>query len=132
MPGKVREVLHGKLSRLGPEAFELVTAAAVLGQRFAFEHARRVADLYEREGLSALDEALGARLVEEVRDEANHPQTSDPTPLPTTSAAPWNLRRPLQSPWEGLIYAVSSVFDKIAFLPSISLLHSGWRAVALN
>jgi predicted ATPase len=63
MPLAVREVIHARLARLSPAATTLLTAGAVLGQRFDFESLCRVADLGESLGLAALDELLTARLV---------------------------------------------------------------------
>lgn len=71
LPSGVREVIHTRLARLTPDAFRLLVAGAVLGQRCTFERLRQVADLDETGGLSALDEILKARLwceVDQVSD----------------------------------------------------------------
>jgi len=65
LPPGVRGLVRERLSRLGPAASDLLAAGAVLGDGFEFGLARRVAGLEEREGLSALDEALGGRLLHE-------------------------------------------------------------------
>jgi len=66
LPSGVRELVRTRLSRLSPEASELLAASAVLGHGFTFEHLCQVADLPEREGLRALDEALRSGLLREV------------------------------------------------------------------
>ena len=67
LPPGVRGLIRERLSRLGPAASELVAAGAVLGDGFEFELVRRVAGVEESQGLSALDEALGGRLLREPR-----------------------------------------------------------------
>ena len=67
LPESVRAAIGAQLSRLGGAASRLLAAGAVLGHGFTFERLIRVADLGEEEGLSALDEALGGRLVVEAR-----------------------------------------------------------------
>ncbi len=63
LPQSVREVIRSRLSRLSPAASDLLAAGAVLGRRFGFESLLGVAGLEEAEGLSALDELLGRRLL---------------------------------------------------------------------
>ena len=63
LPQSVREVIRSRLSRLSPAASELLAAGAVLGGNFGFETVVGVADLEEAEGLRALDELLGRRLL---------------------------------------------------------------------
>lgn len=65
LPSRVREVVRVRIERLGPVARELLTAGAVLGEGFSFEHLHRVAQIGEGEALRALDEALGTHLLRE-------------------------------------------------------------------
>lgn len=69
-PG-VRDVIGGRLSRLGRDASLLLAAGAVLGHGFGFRQLCRVAGLDEDRGLSALDETLDARLMRETQDPEN-------------------------------------------------------------
>jgi predicted ATPase len=64
-PPSVREVICARLDRLTPNAFALLVAGAVLGQRITFEHLCAVADLAEHDELSALDEVLHSHLLQE-------------------------------------------------------------------
>jgi DNA-binding SARP family transcriptional activator len=64
-PPSVREVICAQLDRLTPNASALLVAGAVLGQEITFERLCQVADLAEREGLPALDEALHSHLLQE-------------------------------------------------------------------
>src|SRR5260221_492732 len=64
-PPIVREVIVARLDRLTPHAFALLVAGAILDQGITFEHLCRVADLEERDGLPALDEALHSHLLQE-------------------------------------------------------------------
>ncbi len=61
-PG-VREVIRARITRLSPSAFALLSAGAVLGQDLEFAVMCQVAGLPESDGLTALDELLGARLL---------------------------------------------------------------------
>ena len=72
LPESVREAILDRLSRLGGVARKFLAAGAVLDAGFTFRRALEVAGLDEGEGLDALDEALGSRLVEEVR-KGRHP-----------------------------------------------------------
>jgi DNA-binding SARP family transcriptional activator/predicted ATPase len=63
LPQGVREVVRGRLSRLSPDASELLAAGAVLGQRFGFGVLLAVAGLGETEGLRGLDELVERRLL---------------------------------------------------------------------
>jgi predicted ATPase len=65
LPSGVRDLIRTRLARLSPEARELLAAGAVLGHGFPFEQLCQVADLAEREGLRALDEALRSGLLRE-------------------------------------------------------------------
>jgi predicted ATPase len=62
-PPSVREVIVARLYRLPPNAFALLVAGAVLGQRITFALLCQVADLAERDGLPALDEVLHSGLL---------------------------------------------------------------------
>jgi DNA-binding SARP family transcriptional activator len=64
-PPSVREVICARLDRLTLNAFALLVAGSVLGQRITFEHLCQVADLAERDGLPALDEVLHSDLLHE-------------------------------------------------------------------
>jgi DNA-binding SARP family transcriptional activator len=76
-PPSVREVICARLDRLPPNAFALLAAGTVLGQGITFEHLCQVADLAERDGLTALDEVLHSGLLHEsVREgEGSRPMT---------------------------------------------------------
>lgn len=63
IPPGVRELIRHRLSRLTAGAFNLLAAAAVLGQDVDFRQLCRVADQNEVAGLSAMDELTGARLL---------------------------------------------------------------------
>jgi predicted ATPase len=65
LPPGVRDVIHGRLSRLAPATRELLSAGSVLGQGFTFEQVCRVAGLSEHEALGAVDEVLRANVVRE-------------------------------------------------------------------
>ena len=64
-PPSVREAICARLDRLAPNAFALLVAGTVLGQHSTFAHLCQVADLAERDGLSALDEVLHSGLLQE-------------------------------------------------------------------
>jgi predicted ATPase len=64
LPAGVRQLIRQRLSRLTPEATNLLAAAAVLGQTFHFRQLCRVADREAVSSLAALDELLSARLLE--------------------------------------------------------------------
>jgi len=64
-PRPVRDMVLARLGQLTPEATSLLMAGAVLGRRFPFERARRVAELPETAGLAALEEATRRRLLHE-------------------------------------------------------------------
>ncbi|HZU68353.1 MAG TPA: AAA family ATPase [Ktedonobacteraceae bacterium] len=62
-PPSVREVICARLYRLPPNAFALLVAGTILGQGITFARLCQVADLTERDGLSALDEVLHSGLL---------------------------------------------------------------------
>jgi DNA-binding SARP family transcriptional activator/tetratricopeptide (TPR) repeat protein len=68
LPQSVREVILSRVYRLFNAARDLLTAAAVMGRGFSFETLLGVARLEEAEGLAALDELIGRRLLLEVGD----------------------------------------------------------------
>ncbi|HZZ84913.1 MAG TPA: AAA family ATPase [Anaeromyxobacteraceae bacterium] len=57
--------VRARVARLGPRAEQLLSAAAVVGQRFDFEVLRPVARLSAHEAVAALDACTDARLVQE-------------------------------------------------------------------
>ncbi|MDX1687361.1 MAG: AAA family ATPase [Candidatus Promineifilaceae bacterium] len=65
IPPGVRELIRHRLARLTTGAFNLLAAAAVLGQEAPFRRLCRVAGQDEAAGLAAMDELTGARLLEE-------------------------------------------------------------------
>ncbi len=71
-PPSVRELISLQIDRLSPATFALLVAGAVLEQDATFERLCLVADLSEKEGLVALDEALRSRLIRESRSQNAH------------------------------------------------------------
>ena len=70
IPEGVREVIGRRLDRLSDRCNEVLTIAAVIGRQFRFEVIKRlVSDTTEGQLLDALDEALAARIVEELAEE---------------------------------------------------------------
>ena len=69
VPPGVRAVIRNRLARLPATAFDLVVAAALLGQRFAFGEICRVAGLPRREALGDLDRLLATDLLAESKRE---------------------------------------------------------------
>lgn len=65
LPSGLSGLLHGRVSRLGPEVDTTLTAAAVIGREFSFDILRGVADLPDGQVLAALDAALMGRLLDE-------------------------------------------------------------------
>ena len=63
VPPRVRDVIRARLARLSPAAATLLAASSVLDHGFTYEQICQVADVGEREGLPALDELLGSRLL---------------------------------------------------------------------
>ncbi|MDA0578754.1 MAG: AAA family ATPase, partial [Verrucomicrobia bacterium] len=71
IPEGVREVIGRRLDRLSDRCNETLTIAAVIGRRFALEGLRAVIlDTTETQLLDVLDEALAARVVEELPSSA--------------------------------------------------------------
>ncbi len=65
VPDELAEIVRGRVSRLGRDAETLLGAASAVGQRFAFELARSVAEMPPEPALEALDRCLDARVLEE-------------------------------------------------------------------
>lgn len=65
-PESVREVVSQRLSRLTAVTSELLELAATAGAEFGLDALRRASGLAERELLSALDEAVGSGMIEEL------------------------------------------------------------------
>lgn len=66
VPEGVRDVVGRRLNRLSDTTNHVLTAAAVVGRDFPLHLVATVAELAEDPALDALDEAMRARLVEEV------------------------------------------------------------------
>lgn len=62
-PAGVRELIHGRLSHLSPDAASLAAAAAVVGGDFSFDSLLKVSGIGEQDALSAIDELLNGRLL---------------------------------------------------------------------
>lgn len=65
LPSTIRAVLRSRLNRISPNAFALLSAAAVLEHGMSFDLLCAIARLNEDAGLSALDELLSRRLLVE-------------------------------------------------------------------
>jgi DNA-binding CsgD family transcriptional regulator len=65
-PESVREVVRGRLSRLGPWTSDLLELAATAGAEFELDVVRRAAGFGEPELLAALDEAVRSGMIEEL------------------------------------------------------------------
>ena len=75
IPEGVREVIGRRLDRLSERANELLTVAAVVGRDFRLEPLKELSDdTTESQLLDVLDEALDARIIEELSDEIGHYQ----------------------------------------------------------
>jgi DNA-binding winged helix-turn-helix (wHTH) protein/tetratricopeptide (TPR) repeat protein len=66
VPGAVRQVVSGRVARLSARAREILALAAVAGPEFELARLQNAAATEPDDVLDALDEALGARLVEEL------------------------------------------------------------------
>ena len=64
-PPSVRELVSLRLDQLSPSGIDFLAAGAVLEQEASFERLCLVADLSEKEGLTALDEVLHSGLAHE-------------------------------------------------------------------
>lgn len=65
VPSELRELLRGRVRRLGPTVETALTAAAVVGREFRFNVLRSITDLPDGDLFDALDAALAAQLLEE-------------------------------------------------------------------
>jgi hypothetical protein len=65
MPEGLRDVVGKRLSRLSPDANQVLSVASVIGREFSLEVLRRVQARPDDELESALEEAVGAAMVEE-------------------------------------------------------------------
>lgn len=63
VPSTVRAVIRSRLSRLSPNGFTLLAAAAILEHGLTFEHLCAIANIPEDLGLAALDELVSGRLL---------------------------------------------------------------------
>jgi len=70
IPEGVREVIGRRLDRLSERCNELLTIAAVIGRQFRFDILKMLAeDTTDGQLLDAMDEALSARIIEELEGE---------------------------------------------------------------
>ncbi|MCH7971285.1 MAG: protein kinase [Chloroflexi bacterium] len=75
IPEGVREVIGRRLDRLSERSNEMLTIAAIIGRQFRFDVLRQlVEDTTENQLLDALDEALSAKIIEELPDAVDHYQ----------------------------------------------------------
>ena len=75
IPEGVREVIGARLNRLSEDCNEMLRTASVIGREFGFELLRGLrSEFYYDRLLEALEEALAARLIEEL------PSRSGPSP----------------------------------------------------
>jgi DNA-binding CsgD family transcriptional regulator len=68
LPALLRQVIDGRLTRLGEEAQRLLAVAAVIGQEVPLAVWEQVAEVAEEEVLDAVEAAAAAHLLEETRD----------------------------------------------------------------
>jgi hypothetical protein len=66
LPESVRDVIGRRLGRLSAACTQCLTAAAVVGREFGLDALERIADLEAERLLEVLEEAVTARVVEEV------------------------------------------------------------------
>lgn len=71
MPEGIRDIIGRRLSRLTETSNVVLASAAVLGREFEFDVLARMTDLAEDALLSAVEEALRARLVVEIDDRSS-------------------------------------------------------------
>src|SRR5213075_1431717 len=70
LPRLLRQVIEGRLDRLGEEQQRLLAVAAVIGQEVPFDLWAAVSEAEEQALLEAVERATEARLVEEAEDGA--------------------------------------------------------------
>jgi predicted ATPase len=63
VPSTVHAVIHSRLNRLSPNAFNLLASGAVLEQSITFERLCAISDVGENLALPALDELISSRLL---------------------------------------------------------------------
>ncbi len=68
LPDSIRDVIGGRVVRLGKDAERVLAMAAVIGREFDLELLARAADLPDDEVLDHLDGAIGAALVRDLPD----------------------------------------------------------------
>ncbi len=68
IPSTVRALVRHRMSRLGPETVQLLSAGAAIGMDFGYELVKRVAGLDDDKAMGLLEAALRAGLVREKRD----------------------------------------------------------------
>jgi tetratricopeptide (TPR) repeat protein len=66
LPESVREVIGRRLARLGEACTKVLTLAAVIGQEFGLDVLQRLSEMEQERLLEILEEAVAARVVEEV------------------------------------------------------------------
>src|SRR5262249_46402606 len=66
LPESVRDVIGRRLGRLSEACTKLLTAAAVVGREFGLDALERIADLEAERLLEVLEEAVTARVVQEM------------------------------------------------------------------
>ena len=69
LPESVRDVIVRRVERLGPEAHEVLTLAAVIGRSFELELLVRLVDTAESELLDRMEAAVAAALLDESSDQ---------------------------------------------------------------
>ncbi len=70
IPESVREVIGRRLDRLSERCNEVLTIAAVIGRQFQFDVLKILAeDTTDSQLLDAMDEALSARIIEELKED---------------------------------------------------------------
>jgi DNA-binding NarL/FixJ family response regulator len=79
LPASIRDVLKARVERLSPAAKNLASLAAVVGTRAPYETLLKVSGLSEEDAITALDELLSQRVLEEtgtvdaIRYDFTHP-----------------------------------------------------------
>jgi len=68
VPARIQDLIRARLAHLNPQAQLACTASAVLGQGFDFAQVCQVADLEERDALSALEALLNRGLLYEINE----------------------------------------------------------------
>jgi DNA-binding SARP family transcriptional activator/predicted negative regulator of RcsB-dependent stress response len=71
LPGSVRDLLNSRLSSISETGLQILTTAAVIGRSFDFDILRIVSGRGEEEVITALEELIRQRLVQEVSETGN-------------------------------------------------------------